>query len=91
MVNADGRVVGVAIAASPRRGRVVSAAQRSLREVVEQAKLGAEDLARPNASAYTFDGRSYAESGKQLRAALTVAKVVCLAETRKRRRRPVVW
>ena len=91
VVNTEGHVIGVAIAASPRRGRVVSAAQRSLREVVEQAKLGAEDLARPNPLGYAFDPRSYAENGKRLRSALTVAKIVCLAETRKRRRRPSVW
>jgi len=79
----EGRVVGVTVGSSARRGTVITAAPVSLREVIQQAgvNLGSEDTGRrslPSPSRVT----SY---GDDLRRDFSIAKVICLLQPPARR------
>lgn len=84
----EGAVVGVAIAASPRRGRVTSAAPRSLAEVMARAEVATADAAAEVPGEVKVAPSNYAGYGDHLRAQLSVAKVLCWSERAERRRRP---
>jgi len=87
VLDADGGVVGMAIAASPRRGRVTSAAPESLDELLAQAGLALPALA-PGGERTAVGRSNYAAVGRDLRQRLSVAKVVCWhQETASRRGR----
>ena len=75
VLDSSGRVVGVTIAESPRRGRVISAAPVSLDEVLEAAGLQPPRAAGRRA---VLDGRSYAAHGDRLRQRRSVTRVLCL-------------
>ncbi len=83
-----GAVVGVAIAASPRRGRVTSAAPRSLAEVMARAEVAVAEAAPEDLGEVKVAPSNYAGYGDHLRARLSVAKVLCWSEGTERRRRP---
>lgn len=72
-----GGVIGVAIAASPRRGRVTSAAPESIDELLAGAGLAL----REGTGDATVARSNYAAVGSRLRKRLTVAKVVCWEAT----------
>ncbi|MDA1060134.1 MAG: serine protease [Proteobacteria bacterium] len=79
----EGRVVGVTVGSSPRRGTVITAAPVSLREVIRQAgvNLGPDETGRraaPSASRLTA-------FGDDLRRDFSVAKVICLLRPPARR------
>jgi hypothetical protein len=88
----EGAVVGVAIAASPRRGRVTSAAPRSLAEVMARADVAIAEAAPETPGKVPGEVKvapsNYAGYGDHLRAQLSVAKVLCWSERAERRRRP---
>jgi serine protease Do len=74
MLDRNGQVVGVLIASSDRRGRVVSAAPISMREVLDQAGTAAH---RPARQAPPVDPSAFVAYGDALRNSLMVAKVAC--------------
>ena len=84
----EGAVVGVAIAASPRRGRVTSAAPRSLAEVMARAEVAVAEAAPEELGEIKIAPSNYAGYGDHLRETLSVAKVLCWGEGTERRRRP---
>ncbi|MDJ0942449.1 MAG: serine protease [Kiloniellales bacterium] len=88
VVTAEGAVVGVAIAASPRRGRVTSAAPRSLSEVMDRAEVTASEVTPVVPGEVKVAPSNYAGYGDHLREKLSVAKVLCWSERTERRRRP---
>ncbi|MBL6954531.1 MAG: trypsin-like peptidase domain-containing protein [Alphaproteobacteria bacterium] len=83
MLNDQGRVVGVLVASSKRRGRVMTTSQSSIHEL-----LGQFPAAQGAAGTFTgrIDGNSYTTVGASLRQDLTVAKVIC--QVKQTRRRP---
>ena len=83
-LNANGDVVGVTIATSRRRGRVFTAAPVSIRETLRTANRS-EAVATRSTSTESLNGADFPRLGDALRNALTVAKVICLVQTRKRR------
>ncbi|MDP7549085.1 MAG: serine protease [Alphaproteobacteria bacterium] len=84
MLDDQGRVVGVLVASSKRRGRVMTTSQASIHELLAQFP-GTRDSAAQGAAARRIDGNSYAALGTALRRDLTVAKVVCqVAQSRRR-------
>lgn len=79
----DGAVVGVTVGGSVRRGTVLTAPPRSLREALARADVAldetpADRFGDPTSQALTAYGDA-------LRGAFTVAKVVCIAAPPKRR------
>ena len=88
VLTSEGAVVGVAIAASPRRGRVTSAAPRSLAEVLARAEVAIAEAAPQDLDEVKVAPSNYAGYGDHLRARLSVAKVLCWGEGTERRRRP---
>lgn len=88
VLTAEGAVVGVAIAASPRRGRVTSAAPRSLAEVMARAEVSIAEAAPEDLREVRIAPSNYARFGDHLRESLSVAKVLCWGEGIERRRRP---
>ena len=77
----SGDVVGVAIAASPRRGRVISAARISMNELFHQAGL---DRLPAAGRGQPIGAGTYAREGERLRGRLTVAQVYCRGGPRRR-------
>ncbi|MEQ9200380.1 MAG: trypsin-like peptidase domain-containing protein, partial [Rhodospirillales bacterium] len=71
-VDAAGRIVGVVSSESARRGRVMTAAPVSVREVLQLAKTAAE----PEAPVVPVPG-TFGLIGDELRKTLTVAQVYC--------------
>ncbi len=78
----EGRVVGVTIGGSERRGTVLTAAPVSMREVVARADAELAPGPGPNFRPSPSQVVAY---GDALRRRLTVAKVVCLAKPPQRR------
>ena len=78
----EGRVVGVTIGGSERRGTVLTAAPVSIREVVARADAELAPGPGPNFRPSPSQVVAY---GDALRRRLTVAKVVCLAKPPQRR------
>ncbi len=87
VLSPEGAVIGVAIAASPRRGRVTSAAPRSLNEVLAEAGVA---VAPQSPSEVKVAPSNYAAYGDHLRSQLTVAKVLCWGGSGDSRRRPPI-
>lgn len=87
VLNEAGDVVGVAVASSVRRGRVFSAAPKSMREIFQQSGV-VEPIGAPRpAGPATLTESEFPRYGEALRERRSVAKVVCLAEDGKRRQR----
>ena len=83
MLDDQGRVVGVLVASSKRRGRVMTTAQASINELLRQyPAVRAASGALPR----LIDDSSFTATGKTLRRDLTIAKVLC--KVRQARRRP---
>lgn len=70
----QGRVIGVTIAESPRRGRIYTAAPESLERFLKAASVPTRAAAP--AGPISFD--TYGEEGDKLRRELSVAKVICV-------------
>ena len=85
VLNAGGDVVGVTIATSRRRGRVFTAAPISILETLRAANVGRESGGSGRLSTADLNGDDFPRHGDALRDALTVAKVICLVRTPKRR------
>jgi S1-C subfamily serine protease len=82
MLDGQGRVVGVLVASSKRRGRVMTTAQSSIQELLARfpaARANAGDLSRP------IHSNSFIARGKTLRRELTIAKVLCKVTNARRR------
>jgi serine protease Do len=73
--DANGRVLGVTIAESPRRGRVITTAADSVSDAIAQAQLAPQGSAAPAFNPTRFD-----EQGQRLRSRRQVVRVVCLPE-----------
>lgn len=74
-LDSRGRVVGVTIAESPRRGRVYTSAPESLRVAVENTRRGARETGVGD----LFTADNYGRLSDAMRRDLRVAQVVCLA------------
>ncbi|MDZ4759548.1 MAG: serine protease [Alphaproteobacteria bacterium] len=70
--DADGSVVGVTVAESPRRGRIYTAAPGSIERF-----LDSQGLITPESEATPLAAASYAREADRLRRELAVVKVVC--------------
>ena len=83
MFDERGQVVGVLVAASERRGRVMTSDPSSIRWLLDRAGL------TPDANARTIDlgVGNFVKQGDDLRGDLRVAKVVCDVKRATRRRR----
>jgi Trypsin-like serine proteases, typically periplasmic, contain C-terminal PDZ domain len=75
-LDAQGRVIGVTIAESPRRGRIYTTSP----EVVEAALAASGRRFAANAEGPTLTPQNYFYAADDLRRSLRVAQVVCLAE-----------
>lgn len=73
-VDAQGRIVGVTVAGSKRRGRVYTTAPVAMREALKRARLSAQTASGP---VMTVSNADFDEVGRQLRRNLTVAQVYC--------------
>lgn len=76
VVDADGDVVGVSVAGSPRRGRVFTTAPVGIRDMLERANAAPRTSSRGVIDS-GVDPKEFPRVGAQLRENLTVAKVVC--------------
>lgn len=83
MFNPDGSIVGILVAASERRGRVITAAPVSIKELFARVGVGGE--VRRGAGALNFQPGNFSRIGDRLRANLRVAKVLCQVGERRRR------
>ncbi len=83
MLDDQGRVVGVLVATSKRRGRVMTTAQSSIHEFLMQFP---EALGGLGAQTLPLSSNSFTARGQTLRRDLTIAKVFC--RVRQTRRRP---
>lgn len=84
-VDRAGRVIGVHVAGSPRRGRSYSTAPESLFAALRRSGARAEADPVPRSEAASLSGTRFPEYGRRLRARVSVAKVVCLVGERWRR------
>lgn len=83
-LNSAGRILGVHVAGSPRRGRSYATAPTSLRAAFTQAGLSASGASR-GLEKVSVTPRNFPAVGDKLRKALTVAKVLCLVGERWRK------
>ena len=83
MFNARGQVIGVLVAASERRGRVMTSDPTSVQWLLDQAGLVPDPDARPIDLAVS----NFVGQGDDLRDDLRVAKVLCDVKQSSRRRR----
>ncbi len=79
-----GRVIGVNVAGSKRRGRVFTAAPRSIRAAIQRAGFAQASNTKPAFG--EIDRRNFANVGRRLRSSLQIAKVLCFAPKHRRRR-----
>lgn len=70
--NEQGRVVGVTVAESPRRGRIYSASPDSIRRFLDD-----QGLVAPGGDARPISASSYADEADRLRDSRAVVKVLC--------------
>lgn len=77
VLDADGSVIGVTVAESPRHGRIYSAAPDSIRAFLEE-----QGLMTPGGAARPLALASYTREADRLRRELAVVKVVCRAGVR---------
>lgn len=82
--DASGAIIGVNVAGSKRRGRVFTAAPRSVRAALDRAGFTPPADAKPVSG--DIDRRNFSSVGDKLRRTLQVAKVICLAPKHNRRR-----
>jgi S1-C subfamily serine protease len=75
-VDAQGRVVGVTVAGSKRRGRVYTTAPEAMREALARAKLSARTAP---GQVFPVGDADFDGIGRRLRRSLTVAQVYCRA------------
>lgn len=68
----EGRVIGVTVAESPRRGRIYSASPDSIRRF-----LDGQGLVAPGSDARPISASSYADEADRLRDSRAVVKVLC--------------
>jgi S1-C subfamily serine protease len=73
-----GRIIGVTVAGSTRRGRVFTADMSSMRAALSRAGVSPAD--ETTATIPRVDTRNWVRVGAELRQRLTVAKVVCLVD-----------
>lgn len=87
-LNAKGEIVGVTVAASKRRGRVMTTAPVSLQEMLSIAHVRPDGIPSAGLNTGPYDG-NFVNYGDALRGQLTVAQVICRVdgETRPPRRR----
>ena len=83
MFNERGQVIGVLVAASERRGRVMTSDPTSVRWLMDQAGLTPD----PNARPIDLGVNNFVRQGDELRDDLRVAKVLCDVTQPSRRRR----
>jgi hypothetical protein len=76
VLNADGSVVGVTIAESPRQSRIYTASPGSIADF-----LDAQGLSAPGGEAHPVPAQSYAREADRLRRTMAVVKVVCRVDT----------
>jgi S1-C subfamily serine protease len=76
VVDAEGDVIGVTVAGSPRRGRVFTTAPTGIRDMLDRADATPRTSSR-GAIDTNVDPTGFPRIGTQLRDNLTVAKVVC--------------
>ena len=74
VLDAQGQVVGVTLAESPRRGRIYSATRRAIRAALDAAGQTPSAIA----SGQPITTENYGRAADALRRALSVAEVVCL-------------
>ena len=85
VINANGKIVGVTVASSKRRGRVYTTAPISMDQLFSQAKIKPNGL--PSAGLNTSPADSnFIDYGTALRRQLTVAQVICRIEGKSRQR-----
>ncbi len=83
MLDDQGQVVGVLVASSKRRGRVMTTAQSSIQELLDQFPEAQDSSGSWSGS---INGGSFTTQGQTLRRELTIAKVIC--QVRRKKRRP---
>ena len=83
MFNERGQIIGVLVAASERRGRVMTSDPSSVRWLLNQAGL----MPDPNARTMDLAVSNFVGQGDDLREDLRVTKVICEVKQRSRRRR----
>lgn len=81
----SGRVIGVTVAGTVRRGRVYTTARASIERAIRRARTRLPSLGSGNAS--RVPANRFASYGSDLRRRLTVAKVICLVPRRRSRPR----
>lgn len=72
----NGKIVGVTVAESPRRGRIYTAAPESLARA-----LNAKELSAPTSDNFTVGTGTYGQEADRLRRELSVVKVICQTDT----------
>ena len=85
-LNRSGEIVGVTVASSKRRGRVMTTAPVSLAQMLEMADVRPEGRPAAGLNANPSDA-NFTDYGTALRRQLTVAQVICRVEDQPRRRR----
>lgn len=85
MLNDSGRVVGVLVASSKRRGRVMTTAQSSIKELLVQLPQ-AQNKRDTSFLVNSIGARNFTARGQALRQKQIIAKVIC--KVRQKRRRP---
>ncbi len=83
MLDERGRVAGVLVASSKRRGRVMTTTQSSIRELLTQVP---QAQSTPGALTHPINAKNFTARGQTLRQKLTITKVIC--KVRQTRRRP---
>ena len=85
MIDGHGRVTGVLVASSKRRGRVMTTAQSSIRELLAQVP---ELRNKSSVGHHRLSSKNFTSRGKALRQTLTITKVICkVSKTHRRPRR----
>ncbi len=85
-LNADGEIVGVTVAASKRRGRVMTTAPVTLESMLSMAGVRPEGIPSAGLNAGPSKG-NFVDYGTALRNQLTVAQVICRVGEQRRRPR----
>ncbi|MDH3233628.1 MAG: serine protease [Alphaproteobacteria bacterium] len=80
----QGRVIGVTVAGTVRRGRVYTTAAVSMRAALARARITLGD----GQSVGAIPGTGFADFARALRGRLSIAKIVCLVPQRRNPRRP---
>ncbi len=85
-LNAKGEIVGVTVASSKRRGRVMTTAPSSLETMLSMARVQPAGIPSAGLNAGPRNG-NFIEYGTALRRQLTVAQVICRVGSGRRRPR----